>query len=93
MRFYAFYVILYFNVFLYIFMFLCTDQLPPISPVTKSSMASTRFPQISKPAPEFSGTAVVNGSFKEISLKDYRGKYVVLFFYPLDLYVMGDDIH
>ncbi|XP_055840939.1 peroxiredoxin 1 [Episyrphus balteatus] len=41
-------------------------------------------PQLQKPAPVFSGTAVVNGQFKEISLKDYKGKYVVLFFYPLD---------
>ncbi|KAK1122737.1 peroxiredoxin [Melipona bicolor] len=40
--------------------------------------------QIQKPAPEFSGTAVVDGDFKEIKLSDYRGKYVVLFFYPLD---------
>lgn len=39
---------------------------------------------ISKPAPQFSGTAVVNGEFKTISLKDYIGKYVVFFFYPLD---------
>lgn len=39
----------------------------------------------SQPAPCFKGTAVVNGEFKEISLKDYKGKYVVLFFYPLDL--------
>merc|ERR1712098_610680 len=35
-------------------------------------------------APKFKGTAVVNGQFKEISLDDYKGKYVVLFFYPLD---------
>ena len=36
------------------------------------------------PAPKFTGTAVINGEFKEISLDDYKGKYVVLFFYPLD---------
>lgn len=36
------------------------------------------------PAPDFKGMAVVNGQFKEISLKDYAGKYLVLFFYPLD---------
>lgn len=41
--------------------------------------------QPNKPAPEFSGIAVVNGEFKQIDLKQYRGKYVVLFFYPLDL--------
>ena len=27
---------------------------------------------------------MVKGQFKEISLADYKGKYVVLFFYPLD---------
>ena len=41
--------------------------------------------QLQKPAPPFRGTAVVNGEFKEISLADYKGKYVVFFFYPLDL--------
>ncbi|XP_070148793.1 peroxiredoxin 2 [Polyergus mexicanus] len=41
-------------------------------------------PQIQKPAPPFSSTAVVKGQFKDISLSDYKGKYVVLFFYPLD---------
>ena len=40
--------------------------------------------QPQKPAPKFTGTAVINGEFKEISLDDYKGKYVVLFFYPLD---------
>lgn len=41
-------------------------------------------PSIQKPAPSFSGTAVVNGAFKDISLEDYRGKWLVFFFYPLD---------
>jgi len=41
-------------------------------------------PQIQKPAPDFKGTAVVNGQFKEIKLSDYKGKYLVIFFYPLD---------
>lgn len=35
-------------------------------------------------APDFKGTAVIEGQFKEISLNDYKGKYLVLFFYPLD---------
>ncbi|XP_069087958.1 peroxiredoxin-2 isoform X2 [Pleurodeles waltl] len=39
---------------------------------------------IGKPAPDFKATAVVNGEFKDIKLSDYRGKYVVFFFYPLD---------
>ncbi len=29
-------------------------------------------------------TAVVDGEFKDISLDDYKGKFVVLFFYPKD---------
>lgn len=40
--------------------------------------------QISKPAPNFEGTAVVNGEFKEVKLSQYRGRYLVFFFYPLD---------
>ena len=35
-------------------------------------------------APDFTATAVVDQEFKDISLSQYRGKYVVLFFYPLD---------
>ena len=35
-------------------------------------------------APDFKTTAVFNGDFKEISLSDYKGKWVCLFFYPLD---------
>ena len=35
-------------------------------------------------APDFSATAVVDQEFKEITLSHYRGKFVVLFFYPLD---------
>ncbi len=41
--------------------------------------------QIGKAAPFFKGTAVVDGQFKDISLTDFKGKYLVLFFYPLDL--------
>jgi alkyl hydroperoxide reductase subunit AhpC len=40
---------------------------------------------VTKPAPEFTAQSVLpDGTFKQISLADYRGKYVVLFFYPLD---------
>eukprot|EP01135_Chromosphaera_perkinsii_P004209 Nk52_evm28s271 gene=Nk52_evmTU28s271 len=39
---------------------------------------------IQKPAPQFEADAVVNGEFKKIKLSDYKGKYVVFFFYPLD---------
>lgn len=48
---------------------------------------------VGTPAPSFQGTAVIGGpsaalnpdnAFKEISLDNFRGKWVVLFFYPLD---------
>ena len=40
---------------------------------------------VQKEAPGFKAQAVMpDGTFKEVSLADYRGKYVVLFFYPLD---------
>ncbi|KAF9059097.1 thioredoxin-like protein [Rhodocollybia butyracea] len=39
---------------------------------------------IQKPAPAFKSTAVVDGLFEDISLSDYLGKWVVLFFYPMD---------
>ncbi|MFQ5736423.1 MAG: peroxiredoxin [Thermodesulfobacteriota bacterium] len=36
-------------------------------------------------APDFTAQAVMpDGGVKEITLSDYRGKYVILFFYPLD---------
>ena len=39
---------------------------------------------VQQPAPNFSIEAVVNGQFQDVSLSDYKGKYLVLFFYPLD---------
>ena len=40
---------------------------------------------VTKAAPDFKAQAVMpDNSFKEISMSDYKGKYVVLFFYPLD---------
>lgn len=48
---------------------------------------------VGQEAPNFKGLAVVGGdatnlspdnAFKEISLADYKGKWVVFFFYPLD---------
>ncbi|KAK2114555.1 Peroxiredoxin-2 [Saguinus oedipus] len=39
---------------------------------------------IGKLAPDFKTTAVVGGVFKDVKLSGYKGKYLVLFFYPLD---------
>ena len=40
--------------------------------------------RVGQEAPDFTATAVVDQEFKTIKLSEYRGKYVVLFFYPLD---------
>jgi peroxiredoxin (alkyl hydroperoxide reductase subunit C) len=40
---------------------------------------------VTKAAPDFKANAVMpDNSFAELSLSSYQGKYVVLFFYPLD---------
>jgi len=40
---------------------------------------------ITKEAPDFTAQAVMpDNSFAELKLSSYRGKYVILFFYPLD---------
>lgn len=40
---------------------------------------------VGKQAPDFKAQAVMpDGSFKQLSLSEFRGKYVVLYFYPLD---------
>eukprot|EP00275_Glaucocystis_incrassata_P002114 EC124791.1.p1 GENE.EC124791.1~~EC124791.1.p1 ORF type:complete len:218 (+),score=54.37 EC124791.1:67-654(+) len=40
---------------------------------------------VQKPAPSWKAQAVMpDGSFKEISDADFKGKYFVIFFYPLD---------
>ena len=41
--------------------------------------------QVGQEAPDFATQALMSdGSFKEVKLSEYRGKWVVLFFYPLD---------
>jgi len=49
---------------------------------------------VDKPAPNFKANAVVDGQFTELQLSDYKGKYVVLFFYPLDFtFVCPTELH
>jgi len=40
--------------------------------------------KVGEKAPYFKGQAVIGGDFKDIDLDSYRGKWVVLFFWPLD---------
>lgn len=50
---------------------------------------------VGKPAPDFQATAVVNGDFQDnFKLSDFRGKYALLFFYPLDFtFVCPTELH
>uniref|UniRef100_A0A2K5C9Y0 Thioredoxin-dependent peroxide reductase, mitochondrial n=1 Tax=Aotus nancymaae TaxID=37293 RepID=A0A2K5C9Y0_AOTNA len=49
-----------------------------------STSSSYHAPAVTQHAPYFKDTALVNGEFKDPSLDDFKGKYLVLFFYPLD---------
>ncbi len=39
---------------------------------------------VGQKAPAFKAQAFVKGEIKEIKLEDYKGKWLLLFFYPLD---------
>ncbi len=40
--------------------------------------------KVGKPVPNMQLEAYVNGEMKKVSFSDYKGKWIVLFFYPLD---------
>lgn len=52
-------------------------------PVYSNDVYSSRV-KILKPAPYFTGTAVVDDELTDVKLTDFYGKYLVLLFYPLD---------
>jgi peroxiredoxin (alkyl hydroperoxide reductase subunit C) len=51
-----------------------TDVKEAIKPMVK----------VGKPAPDFTASAYYNGKFMNISLSEYKGKWVLLCFYPGD---------
>lgn len=52
--------------------------------MSESCCGSINRPLVGNKAPEFKTQAVVNGSFKQVCLDDFKGKWKILFFYPLD---------
>ncbi|MBK5276184.1 MAG: peroxiredoxin [Desulfuromonadales bacterium] len=58
----------------------CAAPVSNIHPVGHDKSAF----EVGSPAPPFTLDAVVNLEFKKVSLSDYQGKWVVLFFYPGD---------
>jgi AhpC/TSA family protein len=56
-----------------------------LSPGNISVEVTKMVAQVGKAAPDFESSAFVNGEgFKNIRLSDYKGKWVVLCFYPGD---------
>ncbi|XP_046383794.1 peroxiredoxin-like [Ischnura elegans] len=49
-----------------------------------STSLNVMAPLVQQKAPDFDSIAVFKGEFKNVKLSDYRGKYLVLLFYPLD---------
>ena len=66
----------------------------PISPGTKKDQTSQTqltkeegpkmIARVGQPAPDFEASAFVGGGFKNVKLSDYKGKWVVVCFYPGD---------
>ena len=50
----------------------------------KEHKAEHKLARVGSQAPDFELPAYVNGGFKKIRLSDYRGKWVVVCFYPGD---------
>jgi alkyl hydroperoxide reductase subunit AhpC len=40
--------------------------------------------QVGKPAPDFETKGYIDGAIKTLKLSDYKGKWVMLYFYPGD---------
>nr|BAM62786.1 2-cys peroxiredoxin [Chlorella vulgaris] len=51
---------------------------------TRRLVCNAAAPLVGGPAPDFTATAVFDQEFVDTTLSSYKGKYVVLFFYPLD---------
>lgn len=59
-----------------------TREAEPIQSSPKEVTVNTA--RVGKTAPDFEASALVDGGFKNVKLSDYRGKWVVLCFYPGD---------
>jgi peroxiredoxin (alkyl hydroperoxide reductase subunit C) len=65
-----------------------TLPLPALSVPALAADMDVQTAKVGQPAPEFTLDALVGTEkgkeFKEVTLKEFRGKWVVLFFYPMD---------
>jgi len=58
-------------------------QVTPDGPVIKKEVPKMQA-RVGKPAPDFELTAFIGGGFKNVKLSDYKGKWIVICFYPGD---------
>lgn len=61
-----------------------SPEAPPVAGAPSPSPPPVIRARVGQPAPDFDTTAFVYGGFKNIRLSDYRGKWVILCFYPGD---------
>ena len=54
------------------------------SPAPAAEEGQKVLARVGHPAPDFEVNAYVEGGFKNVKLSDYKGKWVVLCFYPGD---------
>jgi peroxiredoxin (alkyl hydroperoxide reductase subunit C) len=62
---------------------LATAAAPGSGPAQVAA-APAMIARVGKPAPDFEANAFVDGGFKNVKLSDYKGKWVVMCFYPGD---------
>ncbi len=64
----------------------------PIAPEEEKATGSSSAPKevaimtarVGRPAPDFEAGAFYKGGFKNVKLSDYKGKWIILCFYPGD---------
>lgn len=56
----------------------------PVASETNIKEAKSAMVKVGKPAPDFTAPAYFDGKFMNVSLNEYKGKWVLLCFYPGD---------
>lgn len=63
---------------------LCCGEQPQKSGEPQEKPEVHAVPALSTTAPAWSGVAIVNLKIQNISSRDFRGKYLIMLFYPYD---------
>jgi AhpC/TSA family len=63
---------------------LMEDPLSTVAVLSPQKEAAKMLARVGKPAPDFELSAFLDGGFKNVKLSDYKGKWIVLCFYPGD---------